>query len=51
LKDMDVPDEARLSEWQAGVEDATRRLSRLKGKLTRLEHKLDTSTSSSGGKV
>ena len=49
LKDMDVPDEARLGDWQAGVEDVTRRLSRLKGKLTRLEHKLDTQASSSGG--
>ncbi|MDQ6972707.1 MAG: SCP2 sterol-binding domain-containing protein [Mariprofundaceae bacterium] len=47
LKDMDVPDEARLGEWQAGVEDATRRLSRLKGKLTRLEHQHDAA--SSGG--
>ena len=49
LKDMGVPDEARLIEWQAGVEDATRRLSRLKGKITRLEHRLDASASSSGG--
>lgn len=40
LKDMDVPDEERLNEWQAGVEDAARRVSRLKGKLTRIEHKL-----------
>ncbi len=49
LKDMGVPDEARLIDWQAGVEDAARRLSRLKGKITRLEHKLDASASSSGG--
>jgi len=49
LKDMDVPDEARLGDWQAGVEDATRRLSRLKGKITRLEHRLDSSVSPSGG--
>ena len=39
LKDLQVPDEARLGDWQAGVEDATRRLSKLKGRLTRLEHK------------
>jgi len=49
LKDMDVPDEARLGEWQAGVEDATRRLSRMKGKLTRLEHRLDAAQASSSG--
>jgi len=42
LKDMQVPDEARLNDWQAGVEDATRRLTRLKGKLTRLEHRIDS---------
>jgi len=47
LKDMDVPDEARLIDWQAGVEDTTRRLSRLKGRLTRLEHKLEMTPSSS----
>jgi len=40
LKDMALPGEARLNDWQAGVEDAARRLSRLKGRLTRLEHKL-----------
>ncbi|MDX8392286.1 MAG: SCP2 sterol-binding domain-containing protein [Mariprofundaceae bacterium] len=39
LQGMDVPDEARLNAWQAGVEDATRRLSRLKGRVTKLEHK------------
>jgi len=48
LKDMDVPDEARLIDWQAGVEDATRQLSRLKGRLTRLEHRFP---SKSGGAV
>ena len=40
LKDMQVPDEARLGDWQAGVEDATRRLSRLKGRVTRAEHRM-----------
>ncbi|MDQ6987194.1 MAG: SCP2 sterol-binding domain-containing protein [Mariprofundaceae bacterium] len=40
LKGMDVPDEARLNAWQAGVEDTTRRLSRLKGRVTKLEHRL-----------
>lgn len=52
LKDMQVPDEVRLSDWQAGVEEATRRLGRLKGRLTRLEHRLaasDTGTTVSGG--
>jgi len=44
LKDMEVPDEARLGEWQAGVEEVTRRLSKLKGHVTRLEHR-----TSSGG--
>ena len=51
LKDLQVPDESRLNDWQAGVEDAARRLSRLKGRLTRLEHKLQSrhSTASGGG--
>jgi len=55
LKDLDVPDEARLNTWQAGAEDATRRLSRLKGRVTKLEHRLNaknkapTSSTSDGG--
>jgi predicted lipid carrier protein YhbT len=50
LKGMEVPNEARLTDWQAGVEDATRRISRLKGRVTRLEHKLQASAPSSSGK-
>lgn len=50
LKGMEVPDEARLAEWQAGVEDATRRISRLKGRLTRLEHRLQSFEPPASGK-
>ena len=38
LHQIDMPSEARLQAWQAGVEDLSRRISRLKGRVTRLEH-------------
>jgi len=41
LRDMDVPDATRLQEWQAGVEHLSHQISRSKGRLTRLEHKLE----------
>ncbi len=40
LKSLDVPDGARLEQWQAGVEHLRHRISRLKGRVTRLEHRL-----------
>ncbi|PJA30886.1 MAG: hypothetical protein CO187_10940 [Zetaproteobacteria bacterium CG_4_9_14_3_um_filter_53_7] len=41
LRSMDVPDSMRLQEWQAGVEHFAHQVSRTKGRLTRLEHKLE----------
>ena len=41
LHDMQLPDEARLQAWQAGVEELARHISRAKGRLTRLEHDLE----------
>jgi len=37
LRDMDIPDSRRFDALQAGVEEATRRATRLKGRVTRLE--------------
>jgi len=37
LKQMDIPDQERFEAWQAGVEDAVRKTSRLKARITRLE--------------
>ena len=41
LRDMDIPDGERLQAWQAGVEHFAHQISRTKGKVTRLEHKLE----------
>ncbi|GAV20509.1 ubiquinone biosynthesis protein UbiJ [Mariprofundus micogutta] len=41
LRGMDVPDSTRLQEWQAGVEHLSHQISRTKGRMTRLEHKLE----------
>ena len=41
LRDMDIPDGKRLQDWQAGVEDVSHKISRLKGRVTRSEHKLE----------
>jgi len=37
LRDMDIPTHERLQAWQAGVEDAARRLKRLQTRLKHLE--------------
>jgi len=37
LKQMDIPDQERFEAWQAGVEDVSRKISRLKARITRLE--------------
>jgi ubiquinone biosynthesis protein UbiJ len=41
LHRMEVPDSARLRDWQADVEQLSQHISRMKGRLTRLEHKLE----------
>ncbi|MDX8402030.1 MAG: SCP2 sterol-binding domain-containing protein [Mariprofundaceae bacterium] len=41
LRGMDVPDGERFQSWQAEVELVARRISRLKGRVTRLEHRLE----------
>jgi len=40
LSTMDVLNKQGLQEWQAGVEQAARDITRLKRRLTRLEKKL-----------
>lgn len=39
LKSMEMPGGERTQTWQAGVEDLHRRISRLKGRVTRVEHR------------
>ncbi len=45
MRQMDMPDHQRLQEWQAGVEQASRDVTRLKRRLTMLEKKLKPSRS------
>ena len=40
LHGMDLPDGERLQQWQAGVEHLAHQISRSKGRVTRLEHRL-----------
>jgi len=40
MRRADLPDAERLQAWQAGVEDLAHKVSRLKGKATRIEHRL-----------
>jgi len=42
LRDMDLPDAERLQAWQAGVEHLAHQISRSKGRVTRLEHRLES---------
>lgn len=42
LREMDLPDGERLQQWQADVEHLAHQISRSKGRVTRLEHKLQT---------
>jgi len=37
LKQMDIPDQERFEIWLAGVEDASRKVRRMKARMTRLE--------------
>ncbi|WP_232710197.1 ubiquinone anaerobic biosynthesis accessory factor UbiT [Mariprofundus aestuarium] len=39
LHAMDIPDAERLQQWQAGVEHFSHQVSKLKGRVTRLEHR------------
>lgn len=41
LNQMDVPNGERIQNWQAGVEALSRNISRLKGRATRIEHRLE----------
>jgi len=45
LREMDAPGQERLEAWQAGVEDAARKASRLQAKLTRLEKSVHPASS------
>ncbi len=45
LHGMDIPDSERLQTWQAGVEHLAHQISRCKGRVTRLEHKLQALSS------
>jgi len=47
LRDMDIPDGERLQAWQAGVEHLSHQISRSKGRVTRMEHKLQSLSSDS----
>jgi len=42
LSGMDVPDAERTQAWQAGVEDIHRKIGRVKARVTRIEHRLDS---------
>jgi len=41
LRDMNMPDAERLQAWQAGVEHLSHQISRSKGRVTRIEHRLE----------
>jgi len=40
LREMNMPDAERLQAWQAGVEHLSHQISRSKGRVTRIEHRL-----------
>lgn len=41
LREMHLPDADRLQQWQAGVEHLSHQVSRVKGRVTRLQHRLE----------
>jgi len=41
IAEMDVPSAERTQAWQAGVEDLHRRISRVKARVTRIEHRVE----------
>jgi len=48
LSRMAVPNAERAQNWQAGVEDLHRKISRVKARVTRLEHRIGSDTGDSG---
>jgi len=48
LHGMQLPGAARLQDWQAGVEQLSHQVSRLKGRVTRLEHRQPSPDKGSG---
>jgi len=42
LSGMDMPDAERTQAWQAGVEDLHRKIGRVKARVTRIEHRIDS---------
>jgi len=48
LAEMEMPDAERTQAWQAGVEDLHRKVSRIKARVTRMEHRVDTEAADSG---
>ncbi|RMH59397.1 MAG: hypothetical protein D6678_07785 [Zetaproteobacteria bacterium] len=49
LRDIDLPDQQRLQTWQAGVEQLAHKTSHLKGRITRIEHRLEALEQSKRG--
>lgn len=41
LSQMEMPNGERTQAWQAGVEDLHRKISRIKGRVTRVEHRVE----------
>jgi len=41
LREMDLPNGERLQQWQAGVEHLSHQISRVKGRVTRVQHRLE----------
>ncbi|TLS67049.1 hypothetical protein FE236_03670 [Mariprofundus erugo] len=41
LRSMDLPNDERLQQWQADVEHLSHQVSRVKGRITRLQHRLE----------
>jgi len=45
LSGMDMPDAERTQAWQAGVEDLHRKIGRVKARVTRIEHRIESDDS------
>ncbi len=50
LRNMDMPDDKRLQDWQGGVEGILHQISRLKGRVTKSEHKMQILIESGDGR-
>jgi ubiquinone biosynthesis protein UbiJ len=44
LSGMEMPDAERTQAWQAGVEDLHRKIGRVKARVTRIEHRINSET-------